>query len=375
MTIVHVVEPFAAGVAVFVKYLTETLPEDLHLIIHGERKEVASAEVVKKTFSGPNVRFIKWQSAQRSINPFKDFFALMELCKILKRLKNKDLVDCVHLHSAKSGLLGRIACRILGIKNVFYTPNGAPFLSSRTVLSKHFYREVEKFGNRLGGKVVCCSVSELKAYLGLGINATHINNGIRLEDKAQTNSVKRNERFRIITTGRIIAQKNPSLFNSIATYFSEFDQFEFIWAGDGEDRQVLTAKNISVTGWLNQNEIKRLVSDSNIYLSTALYEGLSFGVLEALTLNKPVLLSHCVGNMDAVKNGINGDLFKTQTEAIVKIIQYHNNRDMLQLMGDFSKSICETEFNVKDNFSSYRELYLNNIDITPGKKWVLAYNI
>jgi glycosyltransferase involved in cell wall biosynthesis len=217
-------------------------------------------------------------------------------------------------------------------------------------------------------------VSELNAYLHVGINATYVSNGIRLEDPnlTKTDTVKKNEKFKIITTGRITEQKNPYLFNSIASYFSEFDQFEFVWAGDGEQKEILTSKNITVSGWVSQSEIKRMVSESHIYLSTALYEGLSFGVLEALTLKKPVLLSDCIGNTDVVKSGINGDLFKTPTEAIVKIIQYNNNRDMLRLMGDFSKSICETEFDVKNNFSSYRELYLNNIDITPGKKWALA---
>jgi glycosyltransferase involved in cell wall biosynthesis len=376
MTIVHVVEPFAAGVAVFVKNLTETMPADLHLIIHGERKEVMSAADVKKTFASPNIRFIKWPYAQRPINPLKDFLALIELCKILKGLKSKNIIDGIHLHSSKSGLLGRLACKMLGIKNVFYTPHGAPFLSGKTVLSKYFYRQIEKFGNHLGGKVVCCSVSELNAYLQVGITATCINNGTWIEDKTRKIRVAGKEKFRIITSGRIISQKNPLLFNNIACYFREFDQFEFVWAGDGEDREILAAKNITVTGWLNEKEIKKLVTASNLYLSTARYEGLSYGVLEALTLNKPVLLSQCIGNMDVVKHGINGDLFKTESEAIVKILQYYNNRDMLRVMGDFSKSICETEFNVKRNFSYYRELYANTfnnvINVIPRKKWAFA---
>jgi len=372
MTIVHVVEPFAAGIAVFVKYLTESMPNDLHIIVHGERKQVMSANDVKRTFPLTNVRFIKWRSAQRSINPLKDSLALIELYTILKRLKTSNLIDGVHLHSSKSGILGRIACRLLGLKNVFYTPNGAPFLSGKSGLSKYVYRLVEKFGNRLGGKVVCCSPSELSAYLKLGIDATYINNGIKVEDRILEPVQPPKEKFRIVTSGRIIAQKNPILFNNIAAYFTEFEQFEFIWAGDGTDRSLLTAKNITVTGWLTERETKKLVKNSDIYLSTALYEGLSFAVLEALVLHKPVLLSHCVGNMDVVKNGINGDLFKTEKDAIIKILQYYNNRDMLQVMGGFSKSICEAEFNVQNNFSNYRELYSNAADIAPIKKWALA---
>jgi glycosyltransferase involved in cell wall biosynthesis len=295
-----------------------------------------------------------------------------ELYRILKRLRKKNLVDGVHLHSSKGGFLGRIVCRILGIKNVFYTPNGAPFLSGKTTLSKYFYRRMEKFADRLCGKVICCSPSELNAYAGLGIDAIYISNGIAVEEQSYSTPCNEKQRFRVITTGRIAEQKNPVLFNTIARYFSEFDQFEFIWAGDGIDKNLLTAKNISVTGWLHHNQIKKLVSQADIYLSTALYEGLSFGVLEALTLHKPVLLSDCVGNIDVVKNGINGDLFRTESEAIVKILQYYNNRDMLGVMGEFSKSICETEFNVKNNFNSYRELYGNSFNITPGRKWAFA---
>ena len=59
MTIVHVVEPFAAGVAVFVKYLTETMPDDLHIIVHGERKQVMSAGDVKKIFPGSQCAIYK----------------------------------------------------------------------------------------------------------------------------------------------------------------------------------------------------------------------------------------------------------------------------------------------------------------------------
>ena len=372
MTIVHIVEPFASGIAVFVKYLSEAMPDDLHIIIHGERRQVMPASDVKRTFSSSNVRFIKWRSAQRSINPFKDFLALVELYKILRRLRNKALVDGVHLHSSKSGFLGRMVCKALGIRNVFYTPHGAPFLSGKTVFSKYVYRQVERFGNSLGGKVICCSLSELNAYLSLGIPATYISNGVAVDDKRRVECRKVREKFRVITSGRITAQKNPSLFNSIAYYFREFDQFEFIWAGDGGDKHLLTEKNIIVTGWLNQQEIKKLVSEADMYLSTALYEGLSFGVLEALTLHKPVLLSNCVGNMDVVKNGINGDLFRTEADAIVKILRYYNNGEMLYVMGNFSKSICEAEFDVKSNFNNYRKLYANTGHTAPSKKWAFT---
>jgi len=370
MVIVHIVEPFAAGIAVFVKSLTEAMPEDLHIVVHGERKKEMMATEVKKNFPSQNVRFIKWRSAQRSIDPLKDVLALTELYKILRRLKAKNLVDAVHLHSSKSGLLGRAACRMAGITNVFYTPNGASFLSARNGITQYFYKLVEKIGYQMGGNVICCSPSELEEYLKLGINAVYVNNGININNREKQVEKKMKDKFRIVTSGRIEKQKNPALFNAIASYFEDMHQIEFVWIGDGRYKKLFTSKNITVTGWLGNKGVHEYVSSSHIYLSTSKYEGLSFAVLEALALKKPVLLSNCTGNTDIVKQGINGDLFNTAQEAIVKILQYQNNREMLGVMGNFSAEICRTEFNVKENFKTYRKLYAGSFIGTGERaKW------
>lgn len=375
MIIVHIVEPFATGIAMFIKSLTESMPDDTHIIVHGERNDVIPADEVKRSFPNQNTRFIRWRSAQRSIDPIKDFLAFFELYKILNRLKRKNMVDAVHLHSSKSGLLGRAACRMAGIKNVFYTPNGASFLSAKTKLTKYFYQRLEKIGHSFGGKVVCCSASELEEFLKLGIEAVYINNGIEVNNNLPQTDKKQKNKFRVITSGRIEKQKNPSLFNSIASYFEDISQVEFIWIGDGPNKKMLTAKNISVTGWLNNKEVHEYVASSDVYLSTSLYEGLSFAVLEALAFKKPVLLSNCTGNRDLVKNGINGNLFNTGGDAIVRILQYYNNRDMLGVMGNFSEQICRTEFDVKLNFKNYRDLYACSIEEVPlnGIRWKFGY--
>ncbi|MEJ0104238.1 MAG: glycosyltransferase [Bacteroidota bacterium] len=173
MKIVHVIEPFASGVAFFVKSLAEMMPGDTHFIVHGERKEVMSAVEVKKLFPRQNVRFVRWKSANRSINPVKDLMALRELYTILRRFKEKSLVDVVHLHSSKSGFLGRLACKVAGINNVIYTPHGASFLSGKNFLVKKIYRQLEKLGSSLGGKIVCCSESEFEAFRG-NRNKSHL---------------------------------------------------------------------------------------------------------------------------------------------------------------------------------------------------------
>jgi glycosyltransferase involved in cell wall biosynthesis len=372
MKIVHVVEPFASGIATFVRSLVENLQDDLHIIVHGERQHLMTSDEVKQRFPKGNVRFIRWKSAQREINFRKDTAAFMELYAILKRLKKQVHIDAVHLHSSKSGFLGRVACRMAGIDTVIYTPNGAPFFVGNSSFSNFLYKQLERLGSIFGGRVVCCSPSELKAYNAIGIKALNINNGVDIEaplaplprlslkdtkDKKATISGLKPGKFRIVTSGRIEDQKNPALFNSIAKYFEEFNDFEFLWIGEGADRDMLTAKNIAITGWLSTEDTKALIAASQVYLSTSFFEGLPFAVLEALALKKPVLLTDCVGNRDIVNKRLNGDLFTTEDEAIIKILQYHNNRDMLQIMGEYSQQHCEQEFDVYSTFTSYRSLY------------------
>src|SRR5690606_1297861 len=127
------------------------MPEDQHIVVHGERKNVKPAELVKREFTTSNVRFLRWRSACRAIHPVKDVKAMVELYDILRRLKKKGMVDAVHLHSSKSGLLGRMAARLAGVNNVLYTPNGAPFLSSQSRVARMLYRTIERAAGLLGG--------------------------------------------------------------------------------------------------------------------------------------------------------------------------------------------------------------------------------
>jgi glycosyltransferase involved in cell wall biosynthesis len=359
MKIVHVVEPFASGIAAFVQSIVQNLRDDYHIVIHGERDYVMRSTEIIKYFPEDNVQFIRWRSAQRSISLVKDTAALLELCQLLKNLKEQQMVDAVHLHSSKSGFLGRLACRLMNITNVIYTPNGAPFLLSNVNAINLFYKFFEKLGSSFGGKVVCSSQSEQKAYRKLGIKALNINNGIAVNTtrNGRSGATATTSKFRIVTCARIVPQKDPALFNAIATYFKDFDQFEFVWVGDGNEKHRLIAPNITVTGWLPPAEVLQLIHSANLYLSTSQYEGLSFSVLEALALRKTVLLKDCIGNRDIVKRGLNGDLFTNEQEAIVKIFQYYNNPAMLQVMGEYSGWLCHKEFNVNATCSLYRNLY------------------
>ncbi len=47
----------------------------------------------------------------------------------------------------------------------------------------------------------------------------------------------------------------------------------------------------------------------------------------------------------------------TVTTLSSKYLKYYNNADMLSVMGDYSRELCEQEFDRNNNFSNYRQLY------------------
>ncbi|PRY12316.1 glycosyltransferase involved in cell wall biosynthesis [Pontibacter ummariensis] len=327
-----------------------------HVVIHGERKDEISAEDVKAKFP-QHVSFLKWKSAHRSISIVKDLKALADLRRKLKQLKP----DVVHLHSSKAGFLGRLACNALGIRNVVFTPHGAAFLRKDTSFVRVlFYAALEKSAALLSGTVVCCSKSEAEKFRKVGVKATYINNGIVLPAgslRATERKASPVPKFTIVTCGRITEQKNPVLFNDIASAFAQDSSIRFVWIGDGEYRDKLISNNITVTGWKGREEVVAEVNSADVYLSTSSWEGLPFSVLEAMSLGKCLVLSNCVGNIDLVAPDYNGFTFDTAEEAVYRIGWLKSNRKILDQMGMNSLEMCYENFNIEDTFKKYLSIY------------------
>lgn len=351
MKIVHVMECFAGGTFNFLVDLTNELSNEEHIVIYGTNRENTPKNF--KDLFNKNVKFIEWKTAQREMKPLKDIKALWELYTILKKI---DGIDVIHLHSSKAGFLGRIVSFLLGkSKKTIYTPHAISFLRLDVSPKKRkIFIWMEKFASLFGGKIVACSRSEKEAIEKQGIkNVAFINNGIRplqIEKKVNTS-----DKITIISVGRLSIQKNPKLFNDIASEFKDNPNIKFIWCGDGELKSELTSPNIKCTGWIERKELENYLVNADIYLSTSLWEGLPLSVLEAMSIGLPIILSDCVGNRDLVED--NGVLYNNKIEAIKIINDFRENNNLLIFKGKKSKEIFFKEFDLKNMSKKYYSLY------------------
>jgi glycosyltransferase involved in cell wall biosynthesis len=359
--VVHIVEALGGGVYTYFKNLThffgseEVTKEIETIIIYSSKRKEIDPENIKKDFS-ENVTLIEIDMV-RELSPIQDFRSALQLKKLLKEL-NPDLV---HLHSSKAGVLGRFANSLLfsNKKQIFYTPHGYSFLRLDVSQTKRkLYRFIEKYSQRLfGGITIACGDTEYEIAQGLG-KSLLVRNGINIKNIALFPEKKENDRLTIGTIGRIMAQKNPKLFNDIAFLFPQYD---FVWIGDGEDRELLTASNIRITGWFTDNtEVFPLLNQLDVYLQTSLWEGLPIAVLEAMTCKKPIVATNVIGNKDLVVEGENGFLFNDINQLDVVFNQL-NNKPFRNRLGQKSFEYCKEKFNSDINYRELIEIYKRSL--------------
>lgn len=356
MKILHIIES-DGGSFDFIYLIAKYLPQHHHIVICGERAFSAYKKLECEFGNSfpENMEAVYWEHAQREIKIFADVKALSQLIKVLR---NQSDANVVHLHSSKAGFLGRAACFILGIRKVVYTTHAVSFLRCDvSFFVKNTYKILERIAHALlPCKVICCSESECKAMQVIGIKPIVIPNGTEVDSLVEQKNGAKNF-LTVGTVGRITIQKNPHQFNSIALKFAQSEAVRFVWIGDGELRNVLKSPNIEVTGWLTKKELYRQLSQIDIYLSTALWEGMPLAVLESMAIGKPLLLSDCVGNVDLVTNDENGYIFKTESDAHSKLLDLLNDQSKREKFGLKSEEKYAINYHMGIISSLYHNLY------------------
>ena len=326
--VVHIVEAFGGGVFTFFTELANEMSKNLDVVIvYAKRKQ--TPENFKEYFN-EKIKLIEVENFTRSINPIKDIKACMEVRKIIKQEKP----DIVHMHSSKAGIIGRL---VVSSKNrkLFYTPHGYAFLKQDDPkLKRIIYKAIEKCTALIKRKckIVACSKGEYEESLKILKNSTYVNNGININEintiiENNKESQINTKNLKICTIGRIGYQKNPELFNEIA---SKFPNIQFTWIGEGELREKITSENIDITGWMERKEVLKEVMNNDIFILSSLWEGLPIALLEAMYLKKVCIVSNVIGNKDVIQNGVNGFVCDNLNDYINVISQIQNDKSKLK---------------------------------------------
>ncbi len=273
------------------------------------------------------VRTVAIPGLVREIRPLDDLRVLRELVALIRR----ERFAVVHVHSAKTGVLGRLAGWLCGTPVVVYTvhgrdpwwppvaggpdlralmPYGRGFLLAERALrpvthafvgvSPTVARDAVLSGVAAPGRTfVAPSAVDLGAIPTGRDPAARADLGLPADVEV------------VGTVGRLDAQKAPLDFVRMAAQVLRARPgVRFVHIGDGEltDEVVRAARALGVPLLLAgfHPDAARLASAFDVYVVSSLYEGVGRGVTEAMASARPVVATAVDGVVDLVEAGSTG---------------------------------------------------------------------
>jgi len=281
------------------------------LMITGEDEELSGA------LRTGGIKTFTVRQLDRSINPFKDIVSLIKITYILKKIKREYKNIIVHTHTSKSGLIGRFAAYLSGVKEVYHTAHGWSFYEGQGFIIKKFFALSEVAALKRTNKIIAVSehVKREGVRNGVGRDDDYviIRNGVRrcrnYSDKEKM-EIKReygidNEKV-VLQVSCLKPQKSPMDFLYTAERFLG-EPYKFIIAGDGEMRRAMEefkkSRNLSnavIAGWVH--DIDRLYSIADCFTLTSVFEGYPLVLLEYMQYKKPAVVTDIQPNREVSTN-------------------------------------------------------------------------
>lgn len=322
---------------------------------------------------GGGVYFVP--SLEREIHPFKDLISLVKIYAICK----KEKFDIVHTHSAKTGVLGRIAARLAGVKKVIHTVHGFPFNDKNGYIKNKVYEYLEKMASYFCDVIIClhdddANICNEKLEVPLE-KIKVISNGVDIEKFSPVNKVARESVLKSLgvnvssvvfcMVGRLWEQKNPGLFVRAANVFIEKNpslKASFILVGDGELKEELQyiakSPHIKFLGW--RKDIPEILGASDCFVLPSLWEGMPLAILEAQSSGLPCIVSNIQGNSSLVTDDYDGYLFNVDNEHhLVMLMEKMMDKCIRQRLSENARCKIVKTYNIKNRISKITEIYLS----------------
>ena len=188
---------------------------------------------------------------------------------------------------------------------VVYTPHGYAHILMGPGKKSKIYKFAEKVLGNKALTLTCCE-SEDEEAKKFSRRTAYVETGVNLADlSASLDGIEpvKNDKFTVFTLGRACVQKQPQLFNKIAELVPEA---QFIWIGNGELENELTAPNIEVTGWKPRKEALAMAKGADAFILCSLGEAIAMSLIENMYIKKLILVSNTMGNKSVINDGVNG---------------------------------------------------------------------
>ena len=312
--ILMVCEAFGGGVFTYVSQLCNDMVDNFDVYLAYSLRPQTPKNY--KDFFDKHVHLIQVKSfGEKGLTSIPND---IKVIRELQAIERKVQPDVIHLHSSIAGGMGRLAFK--GKNNtVVYTPHGYAHILMGPGIKSKMYKLMESILGKTNAMTLTCCESEDEVAKTLCKRTAYIETGVNLADlSASLDGIEpvHNEKFTVFTLGRACVQKQPQLFNRIAELVPEA---HFVWIGNGELENELTAPNMEVTGWKPRKEALAMAKGADAFILCSLGEAIAMSVIENMYIKKLILVSNTMGNKSVIKDGINGYVCETAEDYTERI--------------------------------------------------------
>jgi glycosyltransferase involved in cell wall biosynthesis len=257
------------------------------------------------------------------IDPRRDVQALRALCALLR----KRPFDVAHTHTAKAGVLGRMAARRAAVPRIVHTYHGFPFHEFQSHGRRGAYVAIERQLGRITDVALCVGTGvAVEAVRRRLIAPERIRTiGVVVESVAGPELPARipgaRERARLAlgiragatvvgAVGRLTYQKAPEDFLAMIDHLGRVGVVG-VWVGGGELAEQVghlaeakTAGRIVLAG--ERQNVPEILPAFDVFVLPSRYEGLPTAVVEAMMAGVPVVATAVNAVSDVVVPGETG---------------------------------------------------------------------
>lgn len=309
----------------------------------------------------------------------QDIKAFIKLCRIIR----KGRYHIVHTHTAKAGMLGRLAGFACNTPLVIHTLHGSTFHDSLHPIRSRIYRLMERMAARATSQFVTVGDDLREIYLDARIGQADryvtIRSGFDL-DRFRLSPAEVGQRGKMMraslnltadqpvigTAGRLETRKGHIYFLQAAQQvLQQFPQAIFLIAGDGPSRRELLnqAQSLGIDKSVyflgHRYDIEDVMAAMDVFLLTSLWEGLPRVLVQAAALGKPIVSFDIEGVREVVVDGENGYVLPLRdvdglTHCLARLI---GRRQEAEKMGECGRRMVTAEWDVTNMVQRISDLY------------------
>ena len=307
-----------------------------------------------------------WKMSRRSERPLLVHMAYLVEASCVLRWLQQDRIEHVHAHFGTNSAEVAMLVHHLGGPQWSMTVHGPDEFEKKHLIGlstkvEHcaFVVAISSFGR---GQLF--KLSRLKDWPKIHVVHCGIDDDFGVGNEEPTPSAPR-----LVCVGRLCEAKGQLLLLEAAHRLSVRGvPFQLVFVGDGEirsDIEQLVARyslqqSVQITGWLSGDRVRDEILAARALILPSFAEGLPVAIMEALTLNRPVISTYIAGIPELVHSGEHGWLVPSgDVESLVLAMELclKATPELLSRMGKAGRERVRERHNVDTEATKLEALF------------------